>query len=361
VTDLSFWRGKKALVTGHTGFMGGWLATLLLRQGAIVSGYALEPPTVPSFCEAVGLKDRLSTSIIGDIRDLETLCQAMRRIAPDVVFHLAAQPLVRQAYAEPLLTYDVNVMGTVKVLEAVRQTPSVQAVVAVTTDKVYRNNNWVWPYREADSLGGSEPYSSSKACAEHVLDAYRHVYFGRKVEGAPAIGLASVRAGNVIGGGDWAAERLVPDAMRAFQQGKPVVLRHPQSTRPWQHVLDPLPGYLTLAQRLSEDPGTFSCGWNFGPAIEDAQPVGTVVARLRAAWGEGAHVEIRPDDRIFEERLLSLDSSKAQAELNWRATWLLDKAIDHTVIWYKAFYEDGDMWSLTNRQIDAFMGEYAAA
>lgn len=347
----TFWQHKNVFLTGHTGFMGGWLSSLLLQLGARVTGYALAAPTEPSFCAAVNLVDRINQSVIGDIRDLDRLTAALTAAAPEVVFHLAAQPLVLLANAEPALTYSVNVMGTVHLLEAARKAPSVKAIIVVTTDKVYRNHNRVWPYRESDTLGGIEPYSSSKACAEHVLDAYRNVYFRSLDDDRPGIGLASIRAGNVIGGGDWAADRLVPDAIRAFQQGNALTLRHPASTRPWQHVLDPLPGYLTLAERLVRAPAAFSTGWNFGPATSDAQPVGTVAQRMADLWGDGAKIVIQNDARIFEEILLALDSSKAQAELKWQPAWPLDRALERTIGWYKDFYAGKDVWALTQRQI----------
>ncbi|MBI2256312.1 MAG: CDP-glucose 4,6-dehydratase [Proteobacteria bacterium] len=339
--------------------MGGWLTTLLLTLQAEVTGYALQAPTDPSFFAAVGLGGRMARSVIADIRDLEALTTALHAAQPSVVFHLAAQPLVRTANAEPLLTYDVNVMGTAKLLEAVRTTPSVDAVVVVTTDKVYLNRNWDWPYRECDRLGGKEPYASSKAGAELVIDAYRHVYFHSADGQRP--GVASIRAGNIIGGGDWADSRLVPDAMRAFHAGRPLILRHPQSTRPWQHVLDPLPAYLSLAEQLIADPAAFSEGWNLGPARQDARPVGDVAERLCVAWGDGAKVEIEPDDRVFEEKLLSLDSSKAHGRLHWRPRWRLDAAIDETVRWYRRFYAAGDVWALTGEQIRAFLAAEAGA
>lgn len=346
-----FWQHKAVFLTGHTGFMGGWLASLLLQYGARITGYALPAPTEPSFCSAVDLPGRMAGSVFGDIRDLDTLTAALEAAQSEVIFHLAAQPLVRFAYAEPLTTYAVNVMGTVNLLEAARRVRTVKAIIVVTTDKVYRNHNWVWPYRETDLLGGIEPYSSSKACAEHVLDAYRHVYFHSLATDRETIGLASIRAGNVIGGGDWAADRLVPDAIRAFHRGDPLTLRHPASTRPWQHVLDPLPGYLTLAEKLVEAPAPHSTGWNFGPSPDDAQPVGVVARRMADLWGDGASIVVQNDSRVFEEKLLALDSSKAVAELRWRPTWNLNVALERTVQWYKEFYAGKDVWELTNNQI----------
>jgi len=337
-------------MTGHTGFMGGWLSSLLFQLGAKVTGYALKPPTEPSFFEATSLHDRFTASILGDVRDVGGLTEAVRAAAPSVVFHLAAQPLVRRANAEPHLTFETNIMGTVNLLEAVRACDGVEGALVVTTDKVYRNNNWYWPYRETDRLGGAEPYSASKACVEHILDGYRDVYFGMHRQTGPEVGIAAIRAGNIFGGGDWAADRLVPDVARAFEAGQPVTLRNPQSTRPWQHVLDPLVGYLSLAEKLCAEPGRFSSGWNFGPALSDCLAVGAFAEALREAWGGSAEVKVVEDTEIFEERMLALDSAKAEAELGWRPRWTLPTAISRTAEWYKAFYTGEDMSTLTANQ-----------
>lgn len=350
------WRDRRVFVTGHTGFMGGWLCTYLMTLGAEVHGYALMPPTKPSFFDATQLGDRLSGSTIGDVRDAGALDAAVQAARPEIIFHLAAQPLVRAAHADPTETFSTNVLGTVNLLEAARRLPEISAILVVTTDKVYQNNNWHWPYRESDALGGKEPYSASKAATEVVVAAYRDSYFAGR-----AVGVATIRAGNIIGGGDWAANRLVPDAIRSFAEARPLVLRHPNATRPWQHVLDPLPGYLTLAERLAERPDAFSCGWNFGPSIEDCRPVEEVAARLASAWGDGASVEVEPADGIFEEKFLALDSNKAAAELGWSARWRLAMAIDMAAHWYKAHAQGADLWTLTQQQVAAFNASREAA
>lgn len=347
----NFWQDRRVFITGHTGFMGGWLASLLLARGAHVHGYALEPSSVPSFFNATHLGERLASSTVADIRDADALSDAIGRIDPEIVFHLAAQPLVRVAHSSPLDTFSTNVMGTAHVLDALRGTGAVKAVLVVTTDKVYRNENRHAPYSESDRLGGKEPYSASKAACEFVVDAWRHSYLRSK-----GIGVATIRAGNVFGGGDWAADRLVPDAMRAFAAGRSLVLRYPNATRPWQHVLDPLPGYLGLAERLAADPDSYAFGWNFGPSLADCQPVGNLAEMLAKAWGGSARVEIQPADAIFEETELALDSSKAQAELGWCPRWPLSTAVERTVRWYRAFEEGQDIWALTRTQIGDFEG-----
>lgn len=344
-----FWRGRKVFVTGHTGFMGGWLCTWLARMGAEVHGYALSAPTQPNFHEAVGL-DAAVDSTIADVRDLDCLFTALRRSKADVVFHLAAQPLVRQAYVNPVETYAVNVMGTVHLLEAMRRAGSVQAAVIVTTDKVYDNQEWPWGYREADTLGGREPYGNSKACAELAVDAYRRSYFA----GSEAPGIATVRAGNIIGGGDWAADRLVPDAMRAFSAGKALEIRNPDAVRPWQHVLDPVRGFLILAERLAAKPSAGGSAWNFGPPEDEARAVGWIADRLVHHWGMGVACHSKPSNGPREARLLMLNSAKAKTELNWGCRWDTDMAIRRTVEWYRAFYDAGDMRALTDRQIASF-------
>ena len=345
MANPEFWHSRKVFITGHTGFMGGWLSSLLLECGAEVSGYALDPPTDPSFFEAVGLKSHLTSHIISDVRDADALKKAIRAARPEIVFHLAAQPLVRLAHSEPQQTFDTNIMGTVNLLEAVRACPSVAATLVVTTDKVYRNVGTHTPYVEDDVLGGKEPYSASKAAAELVLDAYRHSYF-------QDTGLAAIRAGNIFGGGDWAADRLVPDAVRGFTGGQPLTLRNPSSTRPWQHVLDPLPGYLTLAERLFDTPIPYSSGWNFGPELSDCKPVSELSELLKSSWGNGADIVVEAGDGVFEEKFLSLDSSKAKAKLGWEPSWSLAEAVGHAVQWYKCHYEHdaATLWELTRAQ-----------
>ncbi|MGB6153638.1 MAG: CDP-glucose 4,6-dehydratase, partial [Pricia sp.] len=301
----------------------------------------------PSFFESVSLGDRLHKSTIGDVRDLESLSDAMKEAAPEIIFHLAAQPLVLTAHHDPVETFETNVMGTVNVLQAARSLADLKAFLLVTTDKVYQNNNWHWPYRENDPLGGKEPYSSSKAASEHVITAYANSYF-------PDLGIAALRVGNIIGGGDWSANRLLPDAVRCFAAGEPLTLRNPHATRPWQHVLDPLPGYLALAKALAENGTAFSGGWNFASAAEDCQPVEIVARQLVAIWGAGADVQVVQNSKVFEEKLLALDSSKARAELGWSPNWRLSDAISALVTWYKSHAEGADMWALTQTQIAQF-------
>ncbi len=340
------WQGRRVLVTGHTGFKGGWLALRLHAMGAEVTGLALDPPSDPSLFAAARL-DGLVDHVTGDIRDAATVHAVVRRTRPEAIFHLAAQPLVRVSYAEPVETYATNVMGTVNVLEAARQAGGVRAIVSVTSDKCYANREWDWPYRESDSLGGHDPYSSSKACAELLTAAYRASYFGG--EGAPLV--ASVRAGNVIGGGDWAADRLVPDLVRAFEAGVAPVIRAPDAVRPWQHVLEALGGYVMIAERLLAGERRFADAWNFGPGDEDARPVRWIVERMRQAWGGGEAAVIDGGPQPHEAGLLRLDSSRARAALGWRPALTLGETIDWIVAWHKAVGGGEDARAVTLRQI----------
>jgi len=345
--NASFWSGKSVLVTGHTGFMGGWLSFALARAGARVTGYALSPPTNPSFFDAVDLAGDVA-SIEADIRDLSRLSTAMREAAPEIVFHLAAQPLVRAAHYEPVETFAVNVMGTVNVLEAMRGCRNLRAAVMVTTDKVYANREWDWGYREEDRLGAHEPYGGSKAAAELAVESYRS-YF-------PDAGIASVRAGNVIGGGDWAAERLVPDAVRAFARGKPLILRRPDAVRPFQHVLDPVHGMALLAERLADSPSTWTGAWNFGPDEREAATVETVACDLAKLWDESTVVRAERETGPAEAKLLTLSSAKAKSKLGWKPRWSLGRALSETATWYKSFLSHEAMRDVTARQIAAFQG-----
>ena len=340
------WRGRRVFVTGHTGFKGSWLALWLADLGAEVTGFSLPAPTDPSLFERAGVAE-LVRHVEGDVRDLGALDAAMREARPEVVFHLAAQPLVRLSYDEPVETYATNVMGTVHCLEACRRLDAVRAVVAITSDKCYANQEWIWPYRERDPMGGYDPYSSSKGAAELVIAAYRQSFFGPDKHPA---GVASVRAGNVIGGGDWALDRLIPDIVRALEAGKRPLIRAPRSVRPWQHVMEALGGYLLIAERLLDGDAGMADGWNFGPADEDAQPVGAIVERMLALWG--AEGWDRGDgSALHEAKLLKLDCSKARNELGWRPVLRLDAALELIVDWHRALGDGGSARDLTLRQI----------
>ncbi|MFH2139928.1 MAG: CDP-glucose 4,6-dehydratase [Pseudomonadota bacterium] len=351
--NAAFWRGKKVFLTGHTGFKGSWLSLWLQQLGAEVTGYALQAPTNPSLFEVANVAQGM-TSIIGDIRDAEALSKAMRDAAPDIVIHMAAQPLVRYSYVNPVETYSTNVMGTVHLLEAVRQTPSVRAVVNVTSDKCYDNKEWVWGYRENEAMGGFDPYSNSKGCAELVTSAYRNSFFNPEKYADHRVALASGRAGNVIGGGDWADDRLIPDILRAISDNKPVVIRSPYAIRPWQHVLEPLSGYLLLAEKLYMQGVTYAEGWNFGPADEDAKPVQWIVEQLTQQWGEGARWQLDGGEHPHEAHYLKLDCSKAKMRLNWQPRWHLGHTLEMIVSWQQAWLAKQDMRSFTLKQIEQY-------
>lgn len=344
----AFWHGKTVFVTGHTGFKGGWLSLWLHRLGARVTGYALEPPTQPNLFEVAGLA-RSIDSIAGDVRDLKALRQSLLRAKPQFVFHLAAQALVRESYADPVDTYSTNVMGTVNVLEAVREAESVRATVIVTSDKCYENRERVRGYREDEAMGGHDPYSSSKGCAELVTAAYQRSFFSRS--GMP---VASARAGNVIGGGDWGRDRLVPDALRAFSAGETLRVRNPEAVRPWQHVLDPLNGYLTLAERLWDEGLAYSGAWNFGPVDGDDRPVSWIVEELVRRWGDGATWRIDEAPQPHESGLLKLDCSKAREQLDWHPRIDLGTALDWTVEWRRRHAAGEHVGKLTEEQISRF-------
>ncbi len=350
VMDRAFWQGRRVLITGHTGFKGGWLSLWLQHLGADVVGYALAPPSTPNLFAVAGVADGIK-SIIGDIRNLDGLRSIVCEHRSEVVFHLAAQSLVRASYADPVETYGTNVMGTVHVLEAARASSSVKVLVNVTSDKCYDNIERVKAYCESDPVGGRDPYSSSKGCAELVTAAYRDSFFSGSADG---LALASARAGNVIGGGDWAADRLVPDFVRAVGRRQPLRVRNPNAIRPWQHVLDPLSGYLLLAERLWQDGPRHMQAWNFGPDVVDAKPVNWIVERLIALWGEGARWEIDATLHPHEAQSLMLDSSKARARLGWRPRWTIDEAMASVVVWYKAHRDKRPMKSVAIDQITAY-------
>ncbi|MBC7964111.1 MAG: CDP-glucose 4,6-dehydratase [Steroidobacteraceae bacterium] len=353
----SFWQGKRVFLTGHTGFKGSWFCIWLHCLGAEVTGYALEPPTSPSLYEMAQVDD-LVTSVIADVRDLERLKVEMLAASPDIVIHMAAQPLVRDSYKIPVETYATNVMGTVHLLEAVRSCPGVKAVVNVTTDKCYENREWVWGYRENEPMGGHDPYSSSKGCSELITAAYRTSYFNPADYSNHGVALASARAGNVIGGGDWASDRLIPDIIRAIIAGEPVLIRNPTAIRPWQHVLEPLFGYLLLAHKLYEGGADYAEGWNFGPSDEDARPVEWIVNRLCEQWGNGACYAIDNDDHPHEAHYLQLDCSKARLELGWRPRWGLEQALESIVAWTRSYRDGKDLRGECMRQITEY-GESA--
>ena len=343
--NAEFWRGKRVFLTGHTGFKGSWLSLWLQSLGAEVTGYALSPPTTPNLYEVAEVAQSM-TSFIADIRDLPKLKKAMQTTQPDFVIHMAAQPLVRQSYADPVETYATNVMGSVHVLESVRNTPSVKAVVVVTTDKCYENKEWPWGYRENEPMGGHDPYSNSKGCAELVTAAYRSSFLQQQ-----GIAVATARAGNVIGGGDWAADRLVPDILRACEQSQPVRIRNPKATRPWQHVLEPLSGYLRLAEKLYNQGQVFAEAWNFGPQDEGAKPVQWIVEHMVNNWGNGARWQIDGGTHPHEANYLKLDISKAKVNLNWQPCWPIAIALQKITDWHQAYLAAANMREFAMQQI----------
>ena len=354
MVNPTFWRNRRVLLTGHTGFKGSWLALWLQQLGAQLVGYSLPAPTDPSLFELAGVA-RDMESVEGDVRDLASLERTLRSARPEIVVHMAAQSLVRRSYADPVETYTTNVVGTVNVLEAVRRAgDAVRAVVVVTSDKCYENREWVWGYREDEPLGGHDPYSSSKGCAELVTSAYRKSFFNTAGDGGKAA-VASARAGNVVGGGDWAEDRLVPDIMRAMISGRSVRVRNPEAVRPWQHVLDPLSGYLLLAEKLcGDDPQRYAEGWNFGPREDDARTVRWIVERVTKAWGPEARWEADAGPHPHEAHYLKLDCSKARTELGWQPRWNVGWALDATVAWYKGFQSQQNVREMTIEQIDAY-------
>jgi len=345
-----FWNNRKVFVTGHTGFKGSWLCLLLKHLGAEVYGYALDPPTNPSLFVEARIHELVS-STISDIRDYDKLLAALQEAQPEIVIHMAAQPLVRESYKFPVETYSTNVMGTVHILEACRHTGSVKSIVNVTTDKCYENREWHWGYRENEPMGGYDPYSNSKGCSELVTAAYRSSYFNPKVYQDHGVALASARAGNVIGGGDWAGDRLIPDFIRAISKGEEVTIRSPHAIRPWQHVLEPLTGYLVLAEKLFTGGAKFAEGWNFGPEDSDVRNVEWIIKNICALWGNGAAYKIDTNPQPHEANYLKLDCSKSKAELTWAPRWDLDTTLKSIVEWNKAWLGKEDIRKVTESQI----------
>jgi len=349
-----FWPGKRVFLTGHTGFKGGWLTYWLSSLGAKVTGFSLAPNTSPNLFEVANIASLCEKSELGDIRDLNHLRDAMQQADPDIVIHMAAQPLVRYSYENPVETYATNVMGTVHVLEAMRSCQTIKAAVIVTTDKCYENKEWLWGYRENEPMGGYDPYSNSKGCAELVTSAYRQSFFNEKDYTKHGLAIASARAGNVIGGGDWSLDRLIPDAIRAFESERSLMIRNPLATRPWQHVLEPISGYLVLAQALYERGTAFNGAWNFGPNDVDARSVQEVIEILVAQWGSNATWKQDGQPVPHEAHFLKLDCSKAKQELGWSARWQLEKAIDAIVQWHEVFRGKGNVHSMMIAQMDDY-------
>jgi len=353
--DPKFWQGKKVLLTGHTGFKGSWMSLWLQSMGAEVVGYSLAPPSKPSLFEVAKVAEGM-TSIEGNVTDLDHLCRVFKEHQPEIVIHMAAQALVRPSYESPVETYASNVMGTVNVLEAVRVVGGVKAVLCVTSDKCYENQEWVWGYRENEPMGGYDPYSNSKGCSELVTSAYRRSFFSPANYQEHGVAVATGRAGNVIGGGDWALDRLVPDILRAIMEKETVIIRSPNAIRPWQHVLECLLGYLLLTEKLYEDGAKYAEGWNFGPSDEDARPVSWLVDHLLASIGNGASWQLEGEAQPHEANYLKLDCSKSKAHLGFKPRLGLDNTVGWIGEWYKAYMDKQDMRAVTLLQIKRYKG-----
>ncbi len=355
-----FWKGKKVFITGHTGFKGAWMCLLLNKLGADVTGYALDPPTDPSLYELCKI-DTLIESRSADVRSLDALALEMQAASPEIVIHMAAQAIVRDSYNFPVLTYSTNVMGTVNVLEAVRETSSVRAVINVTSDKCYENRELSSAFREDEPLGGYDPYSSSKACSELVTSAYRRSFFNPEKFEEHGVALASARTGNVIGGGDWAPDRLIPDCIRAFLKGEKVLIRNPDAVRPWQHVLDPLNGYLILAKKLFVHGVKYADAYNFGPAAEGEKTVKWVVEKLCKGWDQSAAFEVNPGGHPHEAHFLKLDSSKAMTELHWKPVWNAEAALEKIIEWNTSYRKEEDVRDICLRQFEEYFNQSEAS
>ena len=350
--QTDFWKGKRVFVTGHTGFKGSWLSLWLQHMGAYVKGFALEPPTFPSLYKEADVEKGMESEI-GDIKNPQNILRSMTDFDPDILLHMAAQPLVRLSYKEPLDTFTTNVMGTANVLEAARSCNNLRAIVSVTTDKCYENKEWDWGYRENEPLGGKDPYSSSKACAELVTAAYRNSFFLE----SDSASIATARAGNVIGGGDWAADRLLPDILEAFDQGVPVIVRNPLAVRPWQHVLEPLAGYLVLAEALYTEGKEFAEAWNFGPDDRDCKNVKYILDTMVSLWGYGASWTLDQGANPHEANLLKLDCSKAKNRLHWEPKWDLESSLEKIINWHREWSRGGDMRKICFAEIERYLKE----
>jgi len=346
--DKDFWQDKRVFLTGHTGFKGSWLSLWLFSLGAKVRGYSLNPPTTPSLFNEAKI-DLLIDSCIGDIRDQDTLHESMVSFNPDILIHMAAQPLVRYSYNEPIETYEVNVVGTAKVLEVARSCSNLKAIINITTDKCYENDGRTEGYKENDPMGGYDPYSSSKSCAELVTSSYRRSFLQEQ-----GVGLASVRAGNVIGGGDWADDRLIPDILRSFEKNKPVIIRNPKATRPWQHVLEPLSGYLVLAQKLYKDQKEYAEGWNFGPNEQDVKPVDWILNKMIVSWPNSSW-KLDESSNPHEAGFLKLDISKSKSKLDWNPVWELSHTLERIISWHKAWLNKENMQIVCLTEIKIYM------
>lgn len=351
--NRDFWHGKRVFITGHTGFKGSWLALWLNELGCTVRGYSLPPPSAPSHHAEAGI-DELIDGVTGDVRDAARLTRAMTEFGPEIVMHLAAQPIVKASYEDPLDTYTTNVIGSLNLLQAARQCPDLHVVLMITSDKCYENVEWVWPYRETDALGGHDPYSSSKACAEIMIDSFRRSYCPPAAYASHQLAIGSVRAGNVIGGGDWARDRLIPDIMQAIIDGRPVSIRAPNATRPWQHVLEALGGYLLLTERLWSDGAAFSEAWNFGPNADDIKPVQWITEQLTVRWGRGASWELDDTEHKKEANILKLDCTKAKNRLGWHPRLDLDTTLEWIIEWHAARLEGRPVREVSTDQIKRY-------
>lgn len=354
--DLSFWKGRRVFITGHTGFKGSWLSLLLSSLGAKVHGYSLTPPTTPSLFAEAQVDTQIESSSIGDIRDRSSVLKAIEASQPEVLFHLAAQPMVLSSYEDPFETYDINVSGTVSVLDAARKVSSIRSIVVITTDKCYENNEWEWPYRENDTLGGHDPYSNSKACCELVVQSFRKSFFHDVARNGRVVGIASARAGNIIGGGDWGVYRLLPDFFKAYERKESLTIRNPDAVRPWQHVLEPLMGYLVLGQAVFHDPARYSSGFNFGPDESLVKRVDDVLSALQAnARHKVSVVYDRSDNKRHEAKLLRLDCAKAKNELGWRPQLTFEDSIKSTLDWYERWMAGEPAQDIVREQIEGYV------